>query len=221
MNIYLIRHGETVYNREGRFQGQSNIPLNEAGREQAQKVARRFEDQFIQSGENFAAIYSSPFDRTMDTAKAIAEKLHLTPTELPSFKEINMGEWEGQTKTEVLEKYKDQNGVPLLKKWHDDPLNNNIPGGETVRQVDNRVTAGLNEIVKNHKPDDNIIIVTHGGPVSVVACHAMKESLKEVSKKKIENTAVTVVQLDTDIDHSKMLLYNDASHLNNYLSPYM
>ena len=81
MNIYLIRHGETIYNKEGRFQGQSNIPLNEAGREQAQKVARRFEDQFIQSGQIFAAIYSSPFDRTMDTAKAIGEKLHLTPKE--------------------------------------------------------------------------------------------------------------------------------------------
>ncbi|MEQ8169246.1 MAG: histidine phosphatase family protein [Candidatus Eremiobacterota bacterium] len=221
MNIYLIRHGETIYNKEGRFQGQSNIPLNEMGREQAKKVARRFEDQFIQSGENFTSIYSSPFDRTMDTANAIGEKLHLIPRKLPSFKEINMGEWEGQTRNEVMERYKDKDGVSFLKKWYEDPVNNNIPGGETVQQVYNRVTAGLNEIVKNHKPDDNIIIVTHGGPISVVACHVLKESLKEVSKKKFENTSVTLVQLASDIDHSKMLLYNDYSHLDKYVRPYI
>ncbi len=221
MKIYLVRHGETIYNKKGLFQGQTDIPLDEDGKLQARKAGLRFNDEFIKSGETISAIYTSPLSRTRETAEIIGENFNIKPQDFPSFKEINMGEWEGKSAGEVMEKYKDSDGTPLLKKWKEDPLNYHIPGGEKVQDVDRRVVDSINDLIKKHRPEDNLIIVTHGGPIGVVICHALHESLKEVTKKKADNTSVTVVETQKDINSLKLLIQNDTSHLNTYLSPYI
>lgn len=213
MKIYLVRHGETTFNKEGKFQGQSDIPLDAEGKAQAEKLGHRFEDEFLQSGEQIAAIYCSPLSRAEETAEAVADKFQLAPKADPAMVEMDMGEWEGKTAKQIMEEYKDQNGVPLLKKWQEDPVENNIPGGEKAADLDNRVATSLDRIIKNHLPAENIVLVAHMGPIAVALRHVLGKPLKDLAKVKTDNASVSVIEVNGDIDHGKVLLMNDTSHL--------
>jgi broad specificity phosphatase PhoE len=217
VKIFFVRHGETTYNQEGKFQGQKDIPLDEAGKVQAEKLGLRFEDNYLHSGEQIAAIYSSPLSRAMDTADAVAEKLHITPKPDPTLKEMDMGEWEGKTAKQIMEQYKDENGVPLLKKWQENPVDNHIPGGEKVVELDARVATSLDKIIKNHLPAENIVLVTHMGPIAVALRHVLGKNLQDLGKIKTDNASVTVIEVEKDIDHGKVLVMNDTSHLKDSL----
>lgn len=221
LRIHFVRHGETPYNKDSRFQGQSNLPLNETGQIQAEKLGQKFEYLSIDNDLAITDIYSSPLSRTMETAEQIAKKVHITPKTDSAIKEIGLGEFEGKTAKEVLVNYKDPDGVPILTKWKEDPLKYDIPNGEKVSDVDLRVKTFVDNIIKTHKPEDNIVIVTHGGPISVVLCHVLKTSLRESAKMKIDNASVTVIEAGKDLDSSKLICANDTSHLDGFLSPYI
>jgi len=213
MKIYLVRHGETAYNREGRLQGQSDVPLNETGRSQAEALARRLGDEFAAAGETVADIYCSPLSRTAQTARTIGGVFHKEPRVDSGLKEMDMGRWEGKTPAEIKQSDPCVNGVPLLQRWKEDPLSYAVPGGEHVSQVDRRVMASLEEIVRSHGPRDNVIVVTHGGPIGVVISHALKQSLKEAPKIKLENASLTVLETGKGLETMKLLSVNDVGHL--------
>lgn len=218
MKIYLVRHGETDYNKKGLFQGQKDIPLNEEGRAQAEKLALRFEDKFIHDGEQIAAIYCSPLSRAKDTAQAIGTKLNLKPFPDSGLKEIDMGEWEGKTAKQISEEYKDENGVPLLKKWQEDPVSNDIPGGEKVADLDVRTAKTIESIMQKHLPTESIVLVAHMGPIGAALCHVLGKNLKEIAKNKTDNASVTIIDVKNDLDHSEIIVQNDTSHLKEYMA---
>jgi phosphoserine phosphatase len=220
MKLYLVRHGVTSYNKEDRFQGRIDIPLDDDGKAQAESLGERFRDEVRKGGEHFAGIYSSPLTRTQETAEPIAKALGITQQKDPGLIELGMGEWEGKTKTEVLQ-YKDADGIPLLKKCSADPLHNPMPGGETLQEVDSRVTSSLEKIIKSHLPQESAVIVTHGGAIAVVLCHVLGKSLSEVPKSMVDNASVTIIETGSDLDHAKLLAHNDTSHIDAFLSPYM
>jgi broad specificity phosphatase PhoE len=211
MRIYFVRHGETIYNKEGRFQGQSDVPLNETGKAQADAVARRLGDDFTSSGRELADIYYSPLSRTEETARAIGRVFDKTPTAESGFKEINMGEWEGKTPTELSQ---GSSGLDL-QRWKEDPLGSAVPGGEHVKDVDERVMASLRKIVRSHGPNDNVVVVTHGGPIGVVITRVLKQSLKDVAKIKLDNASLTAVEVGGDLESMWLISRNDVSHLRN------
>ena len=107
--IFLIRHGETVWNRESRMQGYRNVPLSDSGREQAAKLADYLKN------ETFHAIYSSDLSRAAETAQLVAEKHQMPVIVFPEFRERNCGEWEGLTHDEVSRKYPDWKEVTLKR----------------------------------------------------------------------------------------------------------
>jgi alpha-ribazole phosphatase len=159
MNLLLIRHGQTNWNLGQRFQGQSDIPLNETGRKQAQALAERL------AFETFDAVYSSDLQRAAETAKIIcASQIHPDPR----LREVNFGNWEGMIYDEIKAKYPD-----TLAAWEADIFKNAPPNGETLEELALRVQSLLDELREKHD-DQKILIVAHGGVLQTLICLALK-----------------------------------------------
>ena len=156
--LCLVRHGLTDWNLEGRYQGQTDVPLNETGRAQARLLAGQLQ------GEPFTAIYSSDRQRASETASIIAASVHLPVTLDPRLREINQGEWEGQLVDAIKTRYAD-----LWQQRSLDPANVRYPGGETVEEVARRVYAALNDIARLH-PAGPVLVVSHGLALATVLC---------------------------------------------------
>jgi alpha-ribazole phosphatase len=160
MNLLLIRHGQTNWNLEQRFQGQSDIPLNETGRKQAQSLAERL------AAEHFDAIYSSDLQRATETANIITQMSGCKPD--LRLREVNFGDWEGLTYDEIKAKH-----PAVLSAWENDIFKNAPPHGETLEGLAVRVQSMLDELREKHE-DQNILIVAHGGVLQALICLALK-----------------------------------------------
>ena len=149
--IVLVRHGETDWNRDNRFQGHADPPLNETGRAQARVLASEL------SPQRFAAAYTSPLRRAAETAAILAGELHLEPRPDESLKEVDVGSWSGLTRTDVEERFP-QGFARWLEYGHgwDD--------GETYDELGDRVVSGLVRIGGQHDGEE-VLAVTHGGPI--------------------------------------------------------
>jgi len=159
MKILLIRHGQTDWNLAQRFQGQSDIPLNETGHKQAHALANRL------SAETFDAVYSSDLQRATETAKIICtSQIHPDPR----LREVHFGDWEGLTYDEIKAKHPE-----TLAAWEADIFKNAPPNGETLEGLAVRVQSMLDELRKKHD-DQNILIVAHGGVLQTLICLALK-----------------------------------------------
>lgn len=141
--LLLLRHGESVWNAEGRWQGQSGTGLTETGRQQAADVAREL------AIDPPAAVYASDLQRTRETAAIVAGVLDLPVTLDDRLREIDVGEWAGLTRDEVTARF------PGATRWRD---------GESHEAMGSRVVAGLRAIAAAHD-GKRVLIVTHGGPI--------------------------------------------------------
>ena len=146
----LVRHGETSWNREERFRGQSDVPLNEIGLEQASATARRITAEWRAS-----AVYCSPLLRARQTARAIAESPRLPVQPHPGLNDINFGLLQGLTVPEATERWPD-----VVRTWFNTPHLAQPPGGERLGAVSRRAIAAVNELVALH-PGDTIVVVGH------------------------------------------------------------
>jgi probable phosphoglycerate mutase len=155
----LARHGETAWNRERRWQGNSDIPLNDVGRRQAEELADRLAD------ERLAAIYSSDLLRAYETAAAVARRKGMEVIVEPDLREIHLGSWEGLTTVELEERFPED-----IVRWRAGELVVGR-GGETHEQLRERVLAAAERIAAAHA-DDQVLVVSHGGAVRALAIHA-------------------------------------------------
>ncbi|TET80969.1 MAG: histidine phosphatase family protein [Anaerolineales bacterium] len=157
--LILIRHGETDWNIEGRYTGQSDVPLNARGLEQAGSLAKQLQ------GRKIDVIYSSDLRRAYQTAEALAESSGTRILIDPRLREIHQGEWEGMLFKDIRASYS--------QAWEQrarDPLLVAPPGGETVGQVRTRVLEALREILQQH-PDGHLAIVSHGLVLALIKVH--------------------------------------------------
>lgn len=207
MKVYLIRHGETEYNRDGKLQGDSDVPLSDRGKTQAEVLAARLKDEFSRNGEKVSAIYSSNLRRTLDTARAIGERLGLVPQPVRELREIDLGSWEGKTPQEISA----EKDIAFFEEWKKDPTRMRAPGGENLADVESRVIPKFDEIKKNHEKEDAIIIVSHGGSIGVILSHILRMDLKEALKIRQDNTALNLIDVRGDGEY--ILVQNDTSHL--------
>ena len=150
--ILLARHGETDWNRENRFQGHADPPLNAAGREQARVLAEAL------SGRPLAAVYTSPLRRAAETAEIVAAP-HVLPVEpVDGLREVDVGSWEGLTRAELEQREPEQFHRWLVEHeqgWED---------GETYEEMGRRVIRALLALAERHR-GERILAVTHGGPI--------------------------------------------------------
>jgi broad specificity phosphatase PhoE len=168
--LYLIRHGETDWNVEGRWQGHADVPLNERGHQQAAQIAQDL------AGAGLAAIYSSDLQRALDTARVLSATTGLPVQTDPRLREINQGEWQGLLAEEVEARYGE-----MLRRRRLNPLDAAPPGGETVKQVRDRVVSAIEAICRNH-PFERVAVVSHGFALALVRVHYQGYPLPEVWK---------------------------------------
>jgi broad specificity phosphatase PhoE len=150
MRILLLRHAETEWNRERRFQGWRDVPLSATGREQAESAAR------LLAATRIDAVWSSPLARARDTAAIIAAPHRLAVQESEAFREMGFGDWEGLTRDEVRERFPD-----AQRAWAETPHEAAWPGAETLAAVRARALAGLETLRAAHT-GQTICLVSHG-----------------------------------------------------------
>lgn len=184
--FWLIRHGETDWNIEKRFQGQTDIPLNANGRLQAYELAERL------NGTHFDAIYSSDLGRARETAEIIAAQVQVPVQFDIRLREIRHGAWEGQTL--------DPDKSLEMRSLYADPLNAHAPGGETLAQVAARTAQALDEIASKF-PDNHVLVVAHGVSLGVIICQAEGYPLGLAGQNRPENCTARIV---TWISHSQV-----------------
>ena len=157
MLLVLARHGETRWNVEHRYQGQrGNLPLSERGFEQAQLLAQAL------SPRTFDAVYTSDLLRARQTADAICAGRSLRPIETPALCELDFGEWEGLTYDEIQSR-----DAERLAAWDRDRLNTVCPGGESLKQLVERLEPFVGELRQAHA-EQTVLLVAHGGPLQLL-----------------------------------------------------
>jgi alpha-ribazole phosphatase/probable phosphoglycerate mutase len=197
MKLLLIRHGQTDWNIARRFQGQSDVPLNLTGRKQAKALAGRL------SAERFDATYSSDLQRATETANMITQISGYTPD--MRLREINFGDWEGLTYTEIKEKY-----PSALAERENDIYKNAPPNGETLEQLSARVRSMLDELYTNHK-EQTVLIVAHGGVLQVLLCLAL--NINPTSYWQFHLSTASLSEISLYPDGAILNLLNDTCHL--------
>ncbi len=161
MRLMLVRHGKTDWNVQRRYQGGSDLSLNEVGLRQAGALAARL------AGEQIDAIYASDLARAVQTAQIIAAKHSRPVIADPRLREMSFGDWEGLTFDQIRARWPQE-----ANAWLGDSLRVAPPGGETLAQVAERVRGALDDILGKNA-DQTVVLVSHGGPLRVLLCLTM------------------------------------------------
>lgn len=185
--LYLIRHGESEMNREDRFAGHTDTPLTALGLRQAESTARFLEDV------PFSAVYASDLRRAFATGDAVARRHGLETIACPGLREIYAGAWEGLPYREIYERY-----PAAITTWCNDIGNAACTDGETVAQLQQRIRAAIEDIVRRH-PGQTLCIATHATPIRVMECVWRGLSLADMQQIPwVSNASVTIVRYDID-----------------------
>ncbi len=185
--LWLVRHGLTDWNMQQRFCGHRDIPLSAQGRAQALWTA----EQLLK--ESISAIYTSDLVRARETAEIIARQR--TPAaqirESAAWREIDFGEWEGLTYTQIVEQFKDHLGFFI------DPEHHSPPNGESLANMQQRVKDALSAIV--HSDDlpavGDAVIVSHGGPLRILLCSILGMSLQRQWQLRLDPGSLSAIDL--------------------------
>jgi broad specificity phosphatase PhoE len=151
--LLLARHGETDWNRDGRFQGHADTPLNNLGREQARALAEEVADVDV--------IYSSDLRRAIETAQVVADRLGLEVRVDSRLRERSFGGWEGLTRQEIEEAFRDD-----YERWRTGE-SFGAEDAESHEAFAERIEAFLADVLARH-PEETVLVITHGGSIRVI-----------------------------------------------------
>ncbi len=203
VRVLLVRHGETVWNQENRWQGQADTPLSRTGYDQAWWLARRFQHE----ARRIQAIYTSDLRRARDTANILGQALGVIPVEATAWREMDIGTWSGLTTAEVASRHAEE--WARLRQGEDLPRG----GGETFAQFQSRLVRSSQRFVQDHS-GEQIIVVTHGGAVRAFLLHCCGLNMNQFGQiEKIGNTGVSEVSLLPG-GTAKIHTINNTAHLN-------
>jgi probable phosphoglycerate mutase len=197
--VILLRHGETTWNVEGRYQGHLDSPLTPRGESQADALARRL------TGVKFAALYSSDLGRARQTAGIIAQSTGDEIRPDPRLREQNLGIFQGLLKSEIKQKLADE--YRLFKTAGPDHA---MPGGESARKSAERSLACLEELARRHS-GETIVAVAHGGTISALLRHTLGIPLGTPRRFERFNASWNVFTWDDG--KWRLETWGDVSHL--------
>ena len=200
--IFLIRHGETEWNKIGKLQGISDIKLSPEGLHQAQLLAAHTPFHAVD------AIYSSDLVRALMTAKVLADKFDLPIIEERGLRETSFGDWEGRSLNELAKE-----NPKGFENFFTYPDKFQPPNGETFLQSQARVMNALDEIIADNE-NKNIIIITHGAVIRLIFCAALYIPIRKMWAINQNNMALNI--LTHDEGNFSVELLNSTLHLYNF-----
>lgn len=186
MRLLLLRHAETEWNRERRFQGWRDSPLSTTGREQAESAAR------LLAASPVAAVWSSPLGRARETAAVIAVPHKLPVREAEAFREMRFGDWEGLTRDEVQAQF-----PGALHAWAETPHEAVWPGAETLATVRARALAGLAALRQAHA-GETVCLVSHGITCRILILEALGLGLDRLWSLQLSSTGISELEFRDD-----------------------
>jgi len=198
--LYFVRHGATQLTAEDRFSGATGVDLSDEGRQQVRRLAERLKDDRVR------AIYSSPLDRTVETAKILAASCGLTPILRDGLREISHGRWEGLTRREVEQRYADE-----YSAWEEDPFTFAPEGGESGVGVLARALPVIREIVVAH-PDQLVMVVSHKATLRLILSSVLGFDARGYRDRLDQSPACLNVVDFKDPVRARLMLFNDTSH---------
>lgn len=183
--LYLIRHGETDWNRSGRIMGTQPVPLNANGRRQAAELAAVLAE--LHKAQPLAALYASPLLRTVQTAELLASSCSIPITVDERLKEIGVGDWEGRY-------WRDLDQEPVRLQWYSRPHDARFPNGESLGDVQVRALTAVAEALDRH-PGGAIALVSHGDVLRAILAHYLGAGLEPMRRLRFDHASLTALHL--------------------------
>jgi broad specificity phosphatase PhoE len=182
VTVFLLRHGETAWNKLGRVMGRTQVPLGTDGVQQIQKIAP------LVAALELDAIYTSPLRRAVQTAKVVAAGTKLPVCKSEGLNEIAFGDWAGRYFDELIDN-------ELYRRFIKSPAATLLPGGETITDVQRRGLKVIHEAAQK-VPGGRFLFVSHGDVIRAILCHYMKVPLNEYRRLRVDNGSLSALQTD-------------------------
>jgi len=195
-----VRHGETASNQQGLALGRADVPLNETGRAQAERLAVALR------AEPLVAVYTSPLSRAVDTARPIAAAHRLTVQTEPQLSEMDIGELDGLTFAEVRERY-----AGLLEAWvaAEGPAHP-MPGGERLVDVQERTLVVVDSLAERHA-GQAVCVVTHNFVILSLIADTLGVDLSGF--RRLRHAVAAITTLEVNPDRRRLVRFSDTCHL--------
>ena len=200
MRLVLVRHGETDWNKLGKFQGQGDIALNSRGMAQAKETAQAV------AACKHSAVYSSPLHRTMQVAQEISLLGGKPVVEVPGFMELRLGDLEGVTGEKMRVDWPE-----IYSGWRDDPAGVSMPNGESLKDLQDRAWKSLVEVEQAHPQEDTLIIVSHNFAIRTMVGKVLGMPLANFHRMSLGLSSICVIE--SDQRGRRLVSYNSVCHL--------
>jgi len=208
--IILVRHGQTDWNRDDRFRGHADVPLNATGVAQAQATGQRVAEEWQP-----VAIYSSPLTRAKDTGQTIADHLEkpkqtrIPVQVIPDLADFDFGNWQGLTPEEAKQRWPAE-----IEAWYASPQIVHIPGGETLQDLRERAMKVIRNLVSRH-PGETIAVVSHTDVNRIILLDML--SLKDEYFWRLRQDTCAMNVIEAENGFFTIVTMNDTCHLRNIL----
>lgn len=180
--LFLVRHGETDWNRSGQIMGERPVPLNRHGVAQAQRLAEALK------GRTVEALYSSPVARALQTADILSAALHVPVTVEGGLTEVGVGQWEGLY-------WKDLTDEIMRRNFYARPQEARPPGGETLQEVQRRAVAAVERAVAGVE-GGSLLLVSHADVLRAILAHYLRIDLPTTRQMRIDHASLSALEVD-------------------------
>jgi len=198
-SVYLVRHGQTAWNKEEIFRGRTDVPLDETGLRQAELTGQYFK------GMEIHGIYSSPLSRAWQTAQKIAQFHNLKVEPMEEILDMSFGDWEGHPHQEIR-----KIDSETYRQWVESPHLVRLPGGESLDDVRVRAMAALEEVIRKH-PEKTLVLVSHRVVCKVLICAILGLDNSHFWQIAQDTTAINLIQYKNG--KYILSLMNETCHL--------
>lgn len=202
--LYIVRHGETDWNKMGKYQGITDIPLNENGLNQAKACGNALKDV------TFDRILSSDLSRALVTAETIRGDRTTPITVDKRLRELNFGDWEAMLFSDIEARW-----PGLIDEMYLRPHLVKVPNGESFKDLQDRAWAGLEEFLNANDEEETLLIACHGGTIRTLLCKLLDISISHCWNFSQGNTAINRIFYNGmgEYDHNILNLLNDTAHV--------